>query len=803
MLTHYLTVAWRNLRHNPVYSLINILGLSVGIAACVLIFLFVQDEFTYDSFHVRGDRIYRLVRKPKPNMPHFKLNQQNTPFMPLPLGPAAEAEIPGIETTVRVGSIPAGYPDIHVGSSHFSDAVALVDPSFFRVFSFRLATGDTATALADPSSAVITKAMARKCFGDSNPIGQIIRVSVYGGASKPYRISGILDDHPGNSTIRPDVLVPLAPSSDSPSSYNWFSFNIYTYVLLRPSAIPADIESRLTDMLDRHRVEEETADGRKGSSNPFLITLQPLRSMHLDPDTGESLRIYSYILSGIALAILLLAGINFATLAVARSMTRAREIGVRQVFGAVSTQLIGQQIIEASLLCAISAISGLALAELALPIFNSLTEKSLSLGLTSNWLLILCLAGLAAALTFVAGMVPASILTRLHPASIFRHEARLSKNGPVVRGLVVAQYALSITLLICLIGMARQQQYIRHKPLGFNPDRVMVVVNHNRKDVGDAVLDRLRHELVGSNRIRSLAGCSPSFARGWSRFEWDFQGKSTSALVMRVDPEFVPTLQIEVTSGRNFKDQHPDRTTGVLVNEAFVKSTGLTNPLETVLQGFNPGDSIRSPAIIGVVKNFHILSLRDEVEPAILYWDTPSSYDAFLARVDGSDLQGAIADLQRAWSKASPGDRFEYGFLDDDLASQYRSEQRWLRIISYSSAIAMVIALLGLFGLAGVSASRRQREVSIRKVLGAGIVQLLSTLNREFLWLIALANAIAWPAAYYVLGKWLQHFAYRVDIAPWTFAAAAGAALLLATVVISAHTLRTAVTNPVRILRHE
>jgi putative ABC transport system permease protein len=803
MLTHYLTIAWRILRRNPVYSLINVLGLSVGIAACALIFLFVQDEFTYDSFHVRGDRIYRLVRKSKPDMQHFKLNQQNTPFMPLPLGPAAEAEIPGIEAAVRIIGLPSGYPDIQVGSDHFSDAVAFVDSSFFQVFSFHVAVGDAARVLADPSTAVITKAMARKYFGESDPMGRTIQVSVFGGEPKPYRVAGILEDYPDNSTIRPDLLIPLTPSSSPFETTNWFSFSTRTYVLLRHLVSPADIESSLTSLLDRHRSEEETAEGWKGSGNPFRIALQPLAAVHLDPDTGDSLRIYSYILTGIALVILLLAGINFATLAVNRSMARAREIGVRQVFGAVSTQLVGQQIIEASLLCTIAAIAGLALAELALPIFNSLTEKSLSLRPLSNWPLLLCLVGLTITLTLLSGLVPASILSRLRPASIFRREARLSRNGPVVRGLVVLQYALSITLLICLFGMVRQQHYIRHKPLGFNPDQVVVLINNNRKDVGDAVIERLRHELVGSNLVRSIAGCSPSFARGWSRFEWDFRGKSTNALLMRVDPQFVPTLQIKVASGRNFADQRSDRTSGVLVNEAFVAATDLSNPLGTVLQGFNTGDSIKSPEIIGVVKNFHILSLRDKIEPAILYWDTPSSYDAFLARVDGSDLQGAIADLKRAWTKANPDTRFEYGFLDDDLMRQYRSEQRWLSIISYSSAIAMVIALLGLFGLSGVNATRRQRELSVRKVLGAGVPQLLSTLNREFLWLIALANAIAWPAAYYVLGKWLQHFAYRVDIAPWTFAVAASVALVLATTVICAHTLRAALMNPVDVLRHE
>jgi putative ABC transport system permease protein len=595
----------------------------------------------------------------------------------------------------------------------------------------------------------------------------------------------------------------LAAESRTYAGSNWSSFNVRTYVLLKQSASVANIETGLTGLLDRHRAEEETARGYKRSGNPFLISLQPLRAMHLDPDTGESLRTYSYILSGIALAILLLAGINFATLAMARSMTRAREIGVRQVFGAIALQLINQQLIEASLLCAVSTIAGLAIAELALPIFNSLTAKSLSLNLSSNWPLVLCIIALAATLTLIAGMVPASILARLRPASIFRREARLSKNGPVVRGLIVLQYSLSIALLICLLGMMRQQHYIRHKPLGFNPDLVIAVINHNHRDTGDNILSRLRHELSGASRIRSVTACSPSFARGWSKFEWDFRGKSTSALLMQVDPVFVPTLDMQITAGRNFADQPSDRASGVLVNEAFVKAASLADPVGTVLEGFNTGNSIQSPRIIGVVRDFHILSLRNRIEPAILYWDDPSYYDAFLARVDGSDITGAIAGLEEAWNKVSPGTRFEYSFLDDDLASQYRSEQRWLSIISYSSGIAMFIALLGLFGLSGVSAIRRQKEVSIRKVLGASVPQLLSALNREFLLLIVLANALAWPVAYYVLGRWLQNFAYRVNIALWTFAAATVAALFLAAAVISAHTLRAAITNPVTILRHE
>lgn len=804
MFGHYLTVGWRNLRRNPLYSLINVFGLSIAVAASVLIFLFVQDELTFDSFHAKGDQIYRVVRAPKPNMEHFELNLGKTPYLPAPLAAAAEEEIQGVADAVRLQ--PVGKGNIIVGDQYFKSELIYADPNLFDMFSFDLLAGNEGTALSDPTAAVISMDAAIRYFGSANILGKSIAITLWDIVPKTYQITGVLAEFPSNSTIAPEVLLPMSASQAvSNQSGSWNGWNFHTYLLLAPTADPSAVQEKISRLYEQRSAAADKAGGIGPRENPFTFELQALRDVHLNPETGDSKLQYSYILGSIAVALLLIACINFVTLAMARSTTRAREVSVRKVFGAVRRQLVSQFWGEGLLLSAAALIAGLVLAELALPLFNSIADKSLGIQLFANWPLTLLLLTLLILLGLASGSVPALVLSRLQPASIFRERARLSKSGPLARALVVVQYGLSVALLICLWGMYSQYRYIESKPLGYNSEHVVVLANTSAPDTrGDELTARLRQELAFEARVLNVAACDPSFVRGWGQMEWNFHDQKLRTFVYTVDHEYIPILGIALKEGRNFSPEMPtDPTNAVIVNEAFVRKAGLDEPIGAPLAGYTLGNSETPPVIVGVTRDYHVMSLHDEIEPVMLTTDPSLHYTHILVRVDGNDLQGTLGRIESAWNKVTGGSRFDYSFLDDDLTRQYLSEQRWLKIVGYSAGVTVVIATLGLFGLAGVSAVRRMKEISIRKVLGATMPQVLRTLNTEFLWLIVVSNALAWPTAYFILNRWLQNFAYRTELSPWSFVLAAGIAIVVAGAAISFHTIRAASVNPAAMLRRE
>lgn len=804
MLTHYLTIGWRNLRRNPLYSFINILGLSIGVAACLLIFLFVQDELTFDRFHGNQDRIYRVIRSPKPNMQHFELNEGKTPYMPGPLAQAVKEEIPTIANSVRLR--PAGKATILVDNHAFKDELTYTDSSIFDIFSFTLAAGDPRRALTEPTAVVLSRKAAIKYFGTEDAIGRYVDISLYDAPPKRHQVTGILNDFPPNTSIKMDVVAPMISARRSSNlSGTWKGWNFYTYLMLNAGADPVTVGDQISALYERRLAEAESSDGIELSQNPFLLSLQPLADVHLDPETGESRREYSYILGCIAVAVLLLACINFITLAMARSTTRSREVSVRKVFGAVRGQLINQFCGEGLLVSGCAIVAGFVLAELALPVFNSIAEKSLSIDLLSNFPLIFIAVGLLLILGLVSGAVPAFMLSGLHPAAIFRQRSGLLKSGLLPRGLMVLQYGISIALLICLLGMFAQYRFINSKQLGFNSEHVVVITNTSPPTMaGDDLLNRMRRELASAPSVLSISGCDPSFVRGWGQTEWPYQGTSLRTFVYTVDHEYIPTLGMQLLQGRNFDPAMPsDPTQSVIVNESFVRKAGLTDPIGAPLTGYTLGDSEQPPLIVGVLKDYHVVSLHKPIEPVMLTTDPSLHFSHILVRVDGANLKESVDKIESTWSAISEQSRFDYSFLDEDLARQYLEEQKWMKIVGYSAMVAIIIASLGLFGLAGLSAVRRMKEVGIRKVLGASLPQLLENLNREFLLLVGVANLIAWPLAYLVLNQWLQSFAYRTELSVWIFILSGLSALVLALAVISYHTVRTASINPSEVLRHE
>ncbi len=803
MFRHYLIIGWRTLRRNPLYSLINILSLSIGVAACVLISLYVQYELSYDRFHANAAQIQLIETQLRPD-----LRQGNYAYPPLwstppNLASALRRDIPGALDVVR--AIPRGNITVKVGNDYFSEPTLWADSNFFSFFSFPLAVGDAKTALTDPGSAVISRETSVELFGDAAPIGRSFSVT-NGNRTTEHRVTGILGDYPGNSTLQPRIVLSVSAFGLSGGwDRDWINISCNTFVRLPGTVDRTQYVEQINRWMDTKASEDWHVPG---FTSPMTALMISLPQVHLSAAGSNRSRLV--LLVCLAAAILLIASINFITLAMARSFGRAKEISMRKVFGAVRPQVVRQFWGESCILAAAAVAIGLVIVEIVLPVFNSLFGRHLTISILSNWLLLPVIVALLAVLTFGAGSIPALVLARLQPTAVLRRQAELKRKGLLSHTLVVIQLALSLVLLIWAAGVVSQLQYIKRKPLGFTKDHVVVVTNHITTDAaqnltGDEIAARLRTELAGDPDIRHIAAVQGSFNKGTSAsvsFPW--KGGQLRTALFVVDEEYVPTLELKLLQGRNFSEKRPsDRFGAAIVKESFVKAAGLSDPLGTQLPIAQPTDSVHNPTIIGVVKDFHSWPLTFAIEPAILRMSPSTPKHQFLIKVAGDDYPAIVSRIERAWNRVTAGSRFEYSFLEDDIAAPYLTEEKFLRIVSYSAGVSLVVALMGLFGLAGLRAVNRMKEVSIRKVIGATVPSLLRTLNMEFVLLIFLANLIAWPVAYYLLDRWLQAFVYRVTLDIWPFIIVGAMTSVTAIATVSFHTIKAASVNPTQILRNE
>jgi putative ABC transport system permease protein len=805
MLEHYLRVALRNLRRQRSYAAINVVSLAVGIALCALIGLYVRDELTFDRFHERADRIVRVTQT------RFAPDggaEETHAYLPVPLGPALEADLPEVERAVRMMEQDAF---VRRGETALPEKILFADPGFFDVFTFPLIEGDPATALADPGGIVLSEDAARAWFGDEDPMGRGLQIRL-GDAYYEATVTGVAATVPGNSSVRFDYLMSFAKL---PEAFEWIRNNadrwnassFYTFALLAEGAsvdaaaarLPAFREQYLPDETARLREEGQWTGVGPARGYGF----QPLEAVHLDPGIQGGLvppsdRKYSYILAAIALAILLIACINFTTLAIGRSAGRAKEIGVRKVVGAQRRQLVFQFWGEALLLSVVALVVGLVLAELALPTFNTLARKDLHLDYLADARLAAGLLGLTLLVGLVAGSYPALLLSGLRPIETLRQRLRLGGANALTRSLVVVQFALSVFLICSTAVMLRQLHYLQTKNLGFNQNNVVVIPTQGED--GAALLSRLRTALSGRPDVLGITGMSSAFAHGWSLDGWNDGDEPKEAYVYRVAPGFLDVMQLPLVAGRDFDPaMATDSTAAVLVNEAFVRDFGWAEPLGQTLDGFYD-----EPTVVGVVRDVNFLSLHETVAPMVLMVNTPdwNLYD-LLVRLAPGDFPGALRAVEAAWAQVAPDVPFQYTFLDDDLGQQYESEQRWSRIVGYAAGFAVLIACLGLFGLAALSVARRTKEVGIRKALGASVASVTLLLSREFARLVLVAVVLAAPVAYLVMQHWLDTFAYRVGIEAGVFLLAGGLALAIALLTVSYQALRAASADPVKALRYE
>ena len=804
-------MALRALRRHSGYALINVLGLALGVAVCLLIALYVREELTYDAFHAHADRIFRLHRVPAEGSP---IDAEVA--MPMPAGPALAAEFPEVEAFVRFDA--ADDVPVRVRRDEFDAArVLFADPAVFDVFSFPLLRGDPATALADPASVVLSEAAAVQYFGSGDPLGQSLSLWL-GGRYVDFHVTGVADPVPTNSSISFTLMVPLSSrlrfsEFARAAADSWDSSNTITYVMLRSPADLDRAQSRLDAFASRHfggLFEGLRSNGFWDRAEPpMTLRLQPLADIHLNPDVPEGLSAptspaYSIMLALIAVGVLFIACVNFTTLAVARAADRAKEVSVRKVVGARRRELMRQFWMESLLLSGAAVVAGAALARSALSLFNSLTGKRLSIPFEEGLWIVAALVAIAAATGIAAGAYPAAFLSRFNPVDVFqRGSARFGRGNLFTRGLVVSQFVISAALLLATFTMSQQIDYLQTRRLGLADEQIATLPVYTLQAPASA--DRLARQLASRPEVVSVSASNVAFTRSGNRMGMRHDGRLFEPNSFRVDADYLETMGMTLNGGRFFDPHRPtDSTRAVVVNEAFAAALGLAQPVGTHLPGLQWG-RLDGPVIVGVVEDFHFASMRERVAPVVMHMNPDQAVNYLMVRFRPGNAHSVVAALEESWAQVAPDVPFSFSFLDEDLDALYRSERQWRRVVGYASFFAILIACMGLFGLAVQAVAGRTKELGIRKVLGASAPRLAGMLSREFILLVSAALAIATPLAYLGLSSWLQSFAYRIGTAAFMESTALTAAVIILTaaLTVGAQALRAAYRDPVRGLRYE
>ena len=785
MLRNYLILAWRNLLRHKVFSLINVLGLAIGMAACLLIFTYVQDELSYDQFHEKADRIYRVTIRLK-----TAGSDDGIAATGIDVGPSLKQDYPEIVEAVRFKSVPVAT--VKKGSQLFSEKdIYRVDERVFEVFSYPMLVGSPTTALAKPNSVVLTERLAKKYFGKENAVGKFLQLN-----EQPHLVTGILKDLPSNTDLRFTALLSLRTTRAEEE--DWLDPSYYTFLLFKSKQQAKSFPSKLIQFNQQHylpRIEALGIDFR------IEHRIEPLTQIHfsegLHDDTPKGNRSYLTVFSLTALFILLVAGINYVNLFVAQSARRQKEVGIRRVVGASKKQLVTQFISESTLLAIVGVGWALTLTQLISPAFNRFTEKTFTLIAVPSWNLITGGIGIVVLLALITGSYPAWYLSSVEPASVLKGKRALPGKQWLRELLVALQFAISATLIVGTLVVYRQMAYLLTKNLGFSKAQVLVVGIPSDESVRRKI-PVLKNRLLQDSRVRKVSvGPAPAGFYGKVNFIKEINGKKTDHFVNfnAIDENYLDLLQVKVVAGRNFSTAIPtDRTNAVLVNEAFVKWMGWK---EAVGQKFSNDPGI-TYQVIGVVGNFHYASLHNQIEPILLYYNTNNPVN-LLVSVRPADLEA----VRSAWETLIPNRPLEYSFLDAAFDGQYQREENKMVLFTWFSALTILIACLGLFGLSLFTTAQRTKEIGVRKVLGASVSSVLLLLSKDFLKPILLANLLAWPLAYWGIHRWLQNYAFRIDISPWLFVLPTLLVLLIALLTVSAQTWRAARQNPVKALRTE
>lgn len=798
MLKNYFTIAFRNLLSKKFYAAINILGLSIGLTCCMLIYLYVQHELSYDTFHTKKDRIYRVVSTFTEGE-----NENNYPTTQIPLAPELEEKYTEVEHAVRfIKSDRQLFENPEQGIRFYEEDFYYADSSVFDVFSFSLIKGNPNAALTQPNTVVLTQSAARRYFGGEDPIGNSIQKSSDG---ETYQITGLMEDIPANSHLKFDALLSFATFPEEEFS-GWDGWYPATYLLLRENATSQDAEQILA------RVNKEYV---VPVFENFGITidywLQPLTEIHLrsnfGDNAGESSDIsYIYIFGAIAFFILIIASINYMNLTTARATRRAKEVGIRKTMGSLKSQLIGQFLTESTLLTFIALLVSLILIILLLPFFNQLAGKEINIGYLLQPQVVAVFIGIAVFVGFAGGSYPAFYLSHFNPALVLKGNIKRGTGNALLRkGLVVVQFTVSIAMLICTWVVYDQLQYLRNKDLGFNKDQVLSVT------MPDSAIRA--HYGVLYNRLKdnpNVLEVSTSTAKpGNDTFYRIFNVDSPEGRVDRgidyysADYDFVETMGMNIVAGRNFSRDYSTDSAAILVNEAMVVRMQWDDPLgkRFTFDDNNEGTADPTYIVVGVIQNFHQQSLHSPIQPLAIFFQ---EHNFFLnIKIALSDVTNTLAFIEGTWADVNEGKPFSYNFLDQDFQSQYEADEKRGQIFTLFSMLTVAIACLGLLGLAAYTTEQRAKEIGIRKVIGASVSGIISLIYKDFFVLVAIAMLIAFPLAYLFMNDWLQTFAYRTEIKWLTFIASTLLTLVITMGAISFHALRAAMSNPVDSLRNE
>jgi putative ABC transport system permease protein len=786
LIWNYIKSAVRKGCHQKAYSFINVVGLTVGMTCCLLLLLWIQDELSYDRFHINSSRIYRVEHAMLREGRDFRIASTSAP-----LAPALMAEFPEIEKAVRIGE--NGFWVVY-RNSRFMERIFFADPDIFEIFSFPLIKGNPESVLQDPYSLVISEEMGRKYFGEEDPLGKILNLDGFG----DFKITGVLKNIPQNSHLHFGFLGPFTTYAGR-NLDRWGIYNYYTYVLTRKGFEPKSFEARQAGFVEKY----QGSMIQRGIN--FRYVLQPLTRIHLYSHVhnelgpnGDIRRIM--IFSAVALFILLIACFNYINFATASYAARTREVGIRKVIGANKKQIIGQFLGESLLISLLALILAYLLAVLLLPAFDTLSAKRMTMHallegrMAAGMLALMLLTGL------LAGSYPAAFFSSIRPAAALHGPGlRLLKASALRNSLVIAQFAVSIGFITATLIMARQMSYIRNTNLGLDKEHVIIIPLRDENVVKK--IGYLKNELSENPDI--IRTSASSFFPGestWNQNYWR-EGMSDNEYPtirwMAVDYEFLKTLGIQLAGGRDFSRDYPsDAGSSYILNESAVKEIGLESPIGKQFKIIEKG------TVIGIVKDFHFDSLHQKIEPLALYI-YPSGFEYLSVRIRPGRTAQALGFLKKKWDDFAPGRIFEYSFLDEDIDELYKADIRLNKIFTSAAGASILVACLGLFGLAALTTRRRTKEIGIRKVLGASSAGIAIQLSKEYLAMVLVANLIAWPLTYYAMEKWLLSFAYRTSIDLGTFIISALFTALIALLTVSYQSTKTALANPVESLRYE
>src|SRR5215203_257917 len=800
MIKNYFKIAFRNLWRHKVYSFINIMGLAVGMTACFLIFLYVNFETSYDNFHSKADRIYRVVSDVK--TPSETISAGITIA---PLAVDLKKDFPEVEDAVRIEG--DGFL-VKIGNVKFQEErAALSDSGLFNVFDFPLVEGDKHTALKEPMSIVLSQSAAKKYFGNKSPLGQQLLLT---GDAINATVTGVMKDIPGNSQIRANMFVSMSSYKQiygrATSDSEWTNHSFLTYLLMKPNTDVKAFAQKLPGFMEFHH----GAEAKKLQMYEVLF-LEPLRDVYLKSThagfimdkiftTGNIKNVY--IFSIIAAFILLIACINFINLSTARSAERAKEVGIRKVVGAGRLQLAKQFIGESVIISLIAFALSIFLCVVALPLFNQLAGKEVSSGIFNNPTHLLILFILSIAIGIIAGFYPSLVLSSFKPVSVLKGRFSTGSKGLMLRrGLVVFQFVISIALMAGTIVVYRQLNYMRRQDLGFNKEQELIINTSFDKNK-DAFKQSLLTVpgVISTSFSSAVPGSSYTSARSeMENSKGEMQ--TTNLNLFFVDFDYINQFKLKLYAGRSFSKDFPtDSTQAMVINESAAKMLGYQLPADAVGRKFSQWG--RKGKIIGVLKDFHYKSLQQKIEPLVMRMES-WAYGLIAVKLAANNLPETITAIGNKWNQIVPNRPFDYRFLDDSFNEQYRPEENFGNLFSKFAALAIFISCLGLLGLSSYSTMQRTKEIGIRKVLGASVTGIVNLLSVDFIKLVLIAFIIAVPIVRFGMNKWLENFAYRTNISWWVFALAVLASVVIAFFTISFQAIKAAIVNPVQSLRSE